>query len=99
MSYIVTELETDVFMELNHKQTEQICGGSEVSFEFSDEQIEEMNRQVTAVFEKYKDDDCKIIWYDSTKSDEPWSVDHYICYREGDELPDYLSYNSFSYGV
>jgi len=91
MSYIVAELEADVLMELNHKQTEQIHGGSEKSlnFEFSDEQLEEIGRQIKAVLEKYKDDDCRLIFRDTTKLNEPWSVDHYICYDHLQPSPSY----------
>ena len=88
MSYRVIELEEDVFMELDRKQTEQICGGL-TSFELSEDAI----HQAAEVIEKYKDDDCIVIWRDPNTFDEPWSVDHYICYREGDELPDYLRYS------
>ncbi len=94
MSYIVTELEEDVLMELNHKQTQQIHGGSEESFDV--DLSGELGHQFAEVMEKYKHNDCIVISLDLTKLNEPWSVDHYICYREADELPDYIKINTGS---
>jgi len=96
MSYIVAELEADVLMELNRKQTEQIHGGwgesPDVEFDLTAE-LGEANRIFFEALEKYWDDNCIVISLDPSKlneplSNEPLSVDDYICYREVDELPD-----------